>query len=125
MEKTVHRNHKGTEILNFEIPLNTRIFKNSVLHNLQKTRFDFITKSNSSIPIRKISADYFASHAEHTHTAGKMCGIFNVVEKVTLGQVSSPSTPVFPCLQHTHDPYSSVSLYRRCYISLVVASVVK
>jgi len=92
---------------------------------LQKTGFDFITKPSSLIPIRKISAVYCASYAEHTHTAGKMCGIFNVVEKVALGQVSSASTSVFPCLQHTHDPYSSVSLYRRCYISLTVANVVK
>jgi len=92
---------------------------------LQETHFDFITKPNSLIPIRKISAVYCASYAKHTHTAAKMCGIFNVVEKVTLGQVSSPSTSVLPCLQHTHDPYSSVSLYGRCYVSLVVASVVK
>lgn len=125
METTVHKNHKGNELLYFEIPLNTSIFKNSVLHNLQETRFDFITKPNSLKPIRKIFAVYCVSYAEHTHTGGKMCGIFNVVEKVTLGQVSSPSTSVFPSLQHTHDPHSSVSLYGRCYISLVVASVVK
>ena len=68
---------KGTELLNFEIPLNTSIFKHSDLHDLQETRFDFITKPSSLIPISKKFAVYCASYAEHRHTAGKMCAIFN------------------------------------------------